>query len=67
LTASARGFNGIVEESFPMRALSDALFYYEADSQEEWQRRVDRMTESCHRFLEMDEIDTTPMSEYLLG
>jgi hypothetical protein len=67
LTASARGFNGIVEESFPMQALTDPLFYYETDSQEEWQRRVNRMIESCQRFLEMEEIDTTPMSEYLLG
>ena len=67
LTAGARGFNGIVEESFPMQALTDPLFYYETDSEEEWQRRVDRMIENCNRFLQLDEIDTTPMSEYLLG
>jgi hypothetical protein len=67
LTAGARGFDAIVEESFPIRALSDALFYYEADTEEEWKRRVDRMIENCQRFLELDDIDTTPMSEYLLG
>jgi len=67
LTGVTRGFDGIVEESFPIRALTDPLFYYESDSEEEWQRRVDRMTENCQRFLAFDEVEITPMSEYLLG
>ena len=66
LTPGARAFDGIVEESFPMEALRDRFAFYESSSEEEFQAKFQRMMNNVNRFLEMDEVETTPMSEYLL-
>jgi hypothetical protein len=67
LTAGARRYAGIVEESFPIEALSDPMVFYNAGSEEERAANVERMTRNVERFLQMDEVEITPMSEYLLG
>jgi len=67
LTAGARGYAGIVEESFPIEALSDPMVFYAASSETELRARVERMTRNVERFLQMDEVEITPMSEYFLG
>ena len=67
MTAGARNYLGIVEESFPIEALSDPMVFYDAGTDEERRERVRRMTENVERFLQMDEVELTPMSEYLLG
>jgi len=67
MTLGARGYAGIVEESFPTEALSDPMVFYAASSDAELRSRVERMTRNVERFLQMDEVEITPMSEYLLG
>ena len=67
LTDGAPPFDGIVEETFPIEALSDPKVFYAAASQEEFQANLARMIESCQRFLDFDPIETTHMSEYYLG
>ena len=67
LTAGARDYEAVVEESFPIDALTDPMVFYQASSQEELDAKIGRMMTNCERFLQMDEVETTPMSEYLLG
>jgi len=67
LTAGGGDWDGIVEETFPIEALSDPKVFYAAASQEEFQANLARMIESCQRFLDFDPIETTHMSEYYLG
>ena len=59
LTAGARGYAGIVEESFPLEALSDPMVFYNADSEEQLRANVERMTRNVERFLQMDEVEIT--------
>jgi hypothetical protein len=67
MTAGARNYLGIVEENFPIEALTDPRVFYDASSETQLRERVDRMTRNVERFLQMDEVELTPMSEYLLG
>jgi hypothetical protein len=67
MTAGARNYLGIVEENFPIEALTDPRVFYDANSDAQLRERVDRMTRNVERFLQMDEVELTPMSEYLLG
>ena len=67
LTEGAPAFDGIVEETFPIEALSDPHVFYGAASKEEFKANLARMIESCQRFLDFEPLETTHMSEYYLG
>jgi hypothetical protein len=67
LTDGAPPFDGIVEETFPIEALTDSRVFYDAASQEEFKANLARMIESCQRFLDFEPLETTHMSEYYLG
>lgn len=67
LTAGAPDRDGIVEESFPLEALTDPHAWYDCDSEEEYRRRLQRMMDSVNAFLDLGLLESTPMSEYFLG
>jgi hypothetical protein len=67
LTDGAPSYDGIVEETFPIEALSDPHVFYNAATQEEFKANLDRMIASCQRFLDFEPLETTHMSEYYLG
>ena len=66
LTAEAPSWTGIVEESFSIEALRDPRVWYDARSDEEFERNLKRMMDNVERFLDAGPLETTPMSEYLL-
>ena len=67
LSEGAPLWDGIVEESFPIGALTDPKVFYDAGSDEVLQRNMARMMESCRRFLDFGPLEYTHMSEYYLG
>lgn len=65
LTENAPPWGGIVEEGFPIEALSNPQAFYDAVGDEpKYQRNLKRMIESCAAFLSMKKVDSHPMSEY---
>ena len=65
LTSDAPAWGGIVEEGFPLEALSDRRVFYDAvDDEEKFRRNLEAMIESCAAFLSMERVDSHPMSEY---
>lgn len=68
LTPGGRDVAGIVEELFPMAALSDQhAFYGSGGDQAEMDRRVNELMESCARFGASDGLDLVPTSRYVFG
>ncbi len=67
LTAGAPPRDGIVEESFPIEALSDPHVWYDCGDEDEYKRRVARMMDSVNAFLDLGVLESIPMSEYWLG
>ena len=68
LTPGAPPWAGIVEEGFPAEAVTDPMRWYKAEgSPETLQRNVKRMVESCRAFLDLDRVESHPMSEYRLA
>jgi hypothetical protein len=68
LTPGAPPWAGIVEEGFPADAVTDPMRWYKAEgSPETLKRNVQRMLESCQAFLDLDRVESHPMSEYRLG
>lgn len=67
LTPGAPVRDGIVEETFPIEALTDPHVWYNCDNEEEYQRRLARMMESVQAFLDFEPLVSVPMSEYFLG
>lgn len=67
LTAEGSDWDGIVEEGFPIEALTDPLAWYACDSKEEHKRRLARMMDSVNAFLDLGVLESTPMSEYFQG
>ena len=67
LTEGAPARDGIVEESFPIEALTDPHAWYDCDSEEEYRRRLQRMMDSVNAFLDLGPLESIPMSEYFLG
>ena len=66
LTPGAPPFAAIVEEHFPIEALTDPMVWYAAQgSKERFERNLKWMIESCAAFLAMDRVDSHPMSEYV--
>ena len=66
LTPGAPRWAAIVEEHFPIEALTDPLVWYAADgSKERYRRHLERMIQSCMAFLAIDRVEAHPMSEYV--
>ncbi|GAA3665243.1 hypothetical protein GCM10022237_26610 [Nocardioides ginsengisoli] len=65
LTPGGRDVAGIVEELFPMAAMSDHhAFYGSGGDEEEFQRRFTTLMESCALFGATDGLDLVPTSRY---
>jgi hypothetical protein len=65
LGAAAPPWSGIVEEGFPAAAVTDPMQWYcTGGSPEKLQQNVQRMIESCRSFLELERVESHPMSEY---
>lgn len=60
-------WTAIVEESFPIGALTDPHVFYDAKTEAEYQANFKRMMESCGRFLDHGPIEVTFVSEYYVG
>jgi hypothetical protein len=56
-----------VEESFPIEALSDPHVWYDCEDDDEYKRRLKRMMDSVNAFLDLNVLESIPMSEYWLG
>ena len=68
LTAGAPQFISIVEECFPIEAMTDPLvFYNAAGDQKKFDERLDRMMSSCDRFIDRDKIDVLITSLFRFG
>jgi hypothetical protein len=56
---------GIVEEGFPTAAVTDPMLWYRGDgSAERMRHNIARMMESVHAFLDVERVESHPMSEY---
>jgi hypothetical protein len=68
LTKDAPAWSGIVEEGFPAEAVTNPMLWYKADGNPAKLRlNVGRMIESCKAFLDLDRVESHPMSEYRLS
>jgi hypothetical protein len=67
LTEDAPPWRGIVEEGFPTEAVTDPMLWYRAEGDPE-RLRVNRkrMIESVMRFLDVERVESHPMSEYVI-
>lgn len=61
----APAWEAIVEESFPIEALTDPKVWYKAGSDEELAKNRGWMIESCLAFLALEKVEAHPMSEYV--
>ena len=67
LTPGAPAWAAIVEENFPLAALTDPAAFYDAvGDPEKLKRNATRMFETCQGFLAIDRVESHPMSEYVL-
>jgi hypothetical protein len=65
LTPGAPPWQGIVEEGFDAAAVGDPMAWYKAGgSQAKLQANLGRMIESCRQFLDLERVESHPMSEY---
>jgi hypothetical protein len=55
---------GIVEETFPIEALADPMVFFNAANPAELSANLRRMVESCQRFVDLENLEVTFMSEY---
>jgi hypothetical protein len=66
LTPGAPPWKGIVEEGFAAESVGNPMAWYKADgSKEKLQANLARMISSCQAFLELDRVESHPMSEYV--
>ena len=67
LTANAKHHDAIIEENFPPAAISSRMAFYAADDDKELYRAREKiMVESCAKFIDFDDMDCIPMSEYIM-
>lgn len=67
LTADAPPWRGIVEEGFPTEAVTDPMIWYRAEGdQKKMQENMARMMESVQAFLDINRVESHPMSRYVL-
>ena len=65
LTLDAPAFDAIVEETFPLGALTDPQVFYDAvGDAEKMASNQKRMMETCEKFLDFTRIESHPTSEY---
>ena len=65
LTADAPPWKGLIHEVFPLDALDDpSVFYDGVGDSERLAENQKRMYQSCVAFIDLDHIDSHPMSEY---
>jgi len=65
VTDGAPPWGGIIEETFPLEALSNPQAFYDAVGNEpKYQANLKRMIDSCRAFLSLEKVDSHPMSEY---
>ena len=68
LTQGAPPFDAVVEETFPIEAMTDRRVFYDyAESEEVLKARAAQMLESCERFLDYEPMEMTFMSEYVVA
>jgi hypothetical protein len=68
LTAGAPAFASIVEECFPLEAMTDPQVFYDAvGDAAKFQASLDRMMSSCARFIDFDKIDVMITSQFRFG
>jgi hypothetical protein len=67
LTYAAPPYDAIIEENFPEGAMTDRMVFYDSvGDKEKLKERLQRMVESCQRFIDFDKMDCTPTSEYIM-
>ncbi|WP_310766615.1 EthD domain-containing protein [Mycobacterium sp. Z3061] len=66
LTPDAPGISAIVEELFPLEAVSDLKAFFGAADDDDLQHRVGRMVASTSAFGANQNIDTVPTSRYVV-
>lgn len=66
LTGDAPPCDGIVEEMFPIAALTDPMAWYAAASEDDLRARLGRMMASVQRFLDFTPLESHPMSHYAM-
>lgn len=65
LTDGAPPWGGIVEEGFPLEALENPQVFYDAVGDDaKYRDHLKQMIDSCGTFLDMEKVDSHPMSEY---
>jgi len=68
VTPDAPIWDGIVEEGFPIGALADPMVWYDTGGDADLlKERIQGMVASVQAFLDLSVLESTPMSEYLLG
>lgn len=68
LTDGALASHAIVEENFPPEAMaSDHAFYATGGDEVVLEQHMQAMMASCARFIDFEQIDVIPMSEYLIA
>lgn len=66
LDSDAPVFDAIVEENFPNAAMHNREAFYNAEGNPELcAQRLNTMIESCSRFIDFNQINCIPMSEYV--
>ena len=66
LSPDAPPWAAVVEEGFPMEALTDPMAFYDArGSKERYQANLKRMIEAVSGFLALDKVESHPMSEWV--
>ena len=67
LTPGAPPWAGLVEEGFPTEAVTNPMLWYEAGgSPEKLRENLGRMLASVRAFLDIERVESPPMSEWLL-
>ncbi|RIL03912.1 MAG: hypothetical protein DCC71_14700 [Proteobacteria bacterium] len=68
LTPNAPPWRGLVEEGFPTPAVTDPMQWYRAEGDPEKMRdHLGRMIASVRSFLDIEKVESHPLSEYVLG
>jgi len=67
VTPHAPSWTAIVEEAFPAEAATDPMVFYAAGgSKEKLKENQRRMFESCRTFIDFNQIESHPMSSYVV-
>lgn len=68
LTEDAPGYDAFVEECFPIEALADPYAFFDAAGDDAlFKTNLDRMMDSCGRFIQFGKIDIVPTSQHDFG